>query len=101
MSIIINFIILIIDKPLSHWNLCKAVYLEYAKYVDDINQIEPIPDNYGRFINLIKSATKKSIPRGHRHNNYTPCWIEEYEKLLQEYERNGNEINTNKFIAYL
>lgn len=47
------------------WDLHKTVWFECTKYVEaNINQIEPMPDNYGRFINLIKSAAKKAIPRG-------------------------------------
>jgi hypothetical protein len=74
----IGLIIPTIDKPfMPCWNLRKAAWSEFSKYVDDnIKFIDPIPDNYGRFIKLIKTAAKKSIPRGHRHN-YIPCWTKE------------------------
>lgn len=80
------------------WNLHKAAWPEYTKYFDDnINRIEATSDNYEGFINLIKTAAKKSIPRSHKHN-YTYCWTEKCEELLKEYERNGNEINASKLI---
>jgi len=98
----IGLIIPTIDKPfMLRWDLRKAAWPEYTKYVDDnINRINPIPDNYGRFINLMKRAAKKSIPRSHRHN-YNPCWTNECEELLKEYEKDGNEINADKLIALL
>ncbi|VVC44274.1 Hypothetical protein CINCED_3A014425 [Cinara cedri] len=87
-TVTIDLIIPTIDKHIMpRWNLRKAAWPEYSKYIDDdINRIEPIPHNYGRFINLIKTATKKSISRGHRHTKY---------------ERDGKEINADKLIAYL
>lgn len=101
-TVTIGLIIPTIDKHfMPRWNIRKAAWPKYSKYVDDnINRIEPIPDNYSRFINLIKTAAKKLVPRGHRHN-YTPCWTKECEKLLKEYERDGNEVNADKLIALL
>lgn len=60
----------IIDKPfMPRWNLRKANWSEYTKYVEEnINRIKPLPDNYVRFIKQIKTAAMKSIPRGHRSN---------------------------------
>lgn len=88
----IGLIMPTIDKPfMPRWNLRKAAWFEYTKYVDDnINRIEPISDNYGRFINIIKSAAKKSVPRGHKHN-YTPCWTKKCKKLLKEYEKERSQ----------
>ncbi|KAL4153463.1 hypothetical protein QTP88_001296 [Uroleucon formosanum] len=92
----------IIDKPfMPRWNLRKANWTEYTKYIDEnINQIKPIPENYIRFIKLIKTAARKSIPRGHR-SNYTPCWSKECESLLQEHERDGKEVTVNRLIRLL
>lgn len=92
----------IIDKPfMPRWNLRKANWSEYTKYVEEnINRIKPISDNYVRFIKLIKTATMKSIPRGHR-SNYTPCWSKECESLLQEYERDGKDVTANRLIRLL
>lgn len=92
----------IIDKPfMPRWNLRKANWTEYTKYIDEnINQIKPIPENYIRFIKLIKTAARKSIPRGHR-SNYTPCWSKECELLLQEHERDGKEVTANRLIRLL
>lgn len=92
----------IIDKPfMPRWNLRKANWSEYTKYVEEnINRIKPILDNYIRFIKLIKTAATKSIPRGYR-SNYTSCWSKECESLLQEFERNANDVTTNRLIRLL
>lgn len=101
-TVSIGMIISTLDKLfIPCWNLRKTAWSEYTKYFDDnINRIEPIPDNYIRFINLIKTSAKKSIPRGLRHN-YTLYWTKECEELLKEYESDGNEINVNKLIVLL
>jgi hypothetical protein len=98
----VGIIIPIIDKPpMLRWNLCKAEWSMYTKYVEDnINRFKPIPENYVRFIKFIKTAAEKSIPRGHRHS-YTPCWTKQCESLLQEYERDGNEVTANSLIRLL
>jgi len=89
-----------INKPkISRWNLWKARWPEYTKYMEDnINQIPPIPENYSRFIKLIKKAATPAIPRGHRQN-YTPYWNKEYELLLHEYDQSKSEIDVNRLMA--
>jgi len=80
------------------WNLQKAKWSVYTKYVEEnINRIKPIPENYARFIKLIKTAAVKSILKGHRHN-YTPCWSKECESFFHKYEKDGNDVTTNRLI---
>jgi hypothetical protein len=57
----------------------------------NINRIPPLPENYPRFVKLVKKAAYTAIPRDYRQN-YTPCWNMECASLLKEYERTGNEI---------
>jgi hypothetical protein len=67
---------------------------------DNINRIPPIPENYLRFVKLIKKASTTAIPRGHRQN-YIPCWNKECELLLQEYVHLGSEVIANRLMALL
>jgi len=97
----IEIIIPTIDKPfMSRWNLRKAKWSVYKKYVEEnINRIKPIPENYFKFIKLIKTAVEKSISREYRHS-YS-CWTKECESLLQEYERDENEVTANRLVCLL
>lgn len=49
------------------WNLQKAIWPNFTKYTEEnINRIHSIPENYCRFVKLIKNITSLAIPRGHR-----------------------------------
>jgi hypothetical protein len=74
-TVSVGIIIPTIDKPpMPRWNLRKADWVAFSKYVEEnINRIKPKTANYIRFVKLLKTAAKKSIPKGHRHS-YTPCW---------------------------
>lgn len=91
-----------INKPaIPRWNLQKERWSDYTKYIkDNINRIPPFPENYLRFVKLIKKAATTAIPRGHRQN-YIPCWNKECELLLQEYEQSGSEVTANRLMALL
>lgn len=79
----------------------KAKWPEYTKYMEDnINRIPPIPENYLRFVKLLKRAATTAILRGHRQN-YIPCWNKECELLLHEYEQSGSEVTANRLMALL
>jgi len=83
------------------WNLHKANWDAYTNYMEkNINRIPPLPENYPRFVKLVKKATCTAIPKGHRQN-YTPCWNMECTYLLKEYERTGNETIANQLIESL
>lgn len=50
-------------------NLQKADWFAFSKYFEEnINLIKTERANYIRFVKLLKTAAKKSIPRGHRHS---------------------------------
>jgi hypothetical protein len=66
----------------------------------NINCIPPLPENYPRFVKLVKKAACTAIPRGHR-KNYIPCWNTECASLLKEYECTGNETIANQLIKSL
>lgn len=55
-----------INNPeMPRWNLRKARWADYTKYMEEnINRIPPIPENYSRFVKLIKKAAALAIPRG-------------------------------------
>lgn len=91
-----------INKPeIPRWNLQKAKWAEYTKYMEDnINRIPPIPDNYLRFVKLIKKAALIVIPRGYRQN-YISCWNKDCKLLLHEYEQTRNEVTANRLMALL
>lgn len=81
-------IIASIEKP--RWNFGKASWWKYSKEVDaNIRWIEPIKENYGRFVKMILSTAKKSIPRGYR-KEYIPGWSNDIEKLFNDFENSGD-----------
>jgi hypothetical protein len=81
-----------------------SFFLFYTYYFnvlrENINRIRTETANYIRFVKLLKTAAKKSIPRGHRHS-YTPYWTKECDTLLNEYEKDGIEVNANRLIGLL
>lgn len=54
----VRIIIPTIDKPpMPRWNLRKADWFAFSKYVEEnINRIKPETDNYIRFVKLLKTA---------------------------------------------
>ena len=54
---------------------------------DNIRFIEPVCENYDRFVKILIAIGKKTVPRGYR-KEYIPCWTEEsdrsYEQLLED-----------------
>ncbi|UYV69795.1 hypothetical protein LAZ67_7000750, partial [Cordylochernes scorpioides] len=89
------------SAPIPRWNLGKANWEAFTKYIEDnINQIPPTPKNYSRASNLIISCAKKFIPRGHR-KIYIPCWSPESERLYQEYNLSGNTETAENLIRSL
>lgn len=83
------------------WNLRKAKWEDYTSYMEkNINRIPPLPENYPRFVKLVKKTASTAIPRGHRQN-YIPCWNRECDSLLKEYEHTGDETIANQIIKSL
>jgi len=82
-------------------NSHKTDWYVFSKYVEEnINRITPETANNIRFVKLLKTVTKKSIPRGYRHSN-NPCWTKECETLLSEYKKDGTEVNANRLVGLL
>ena len=52
----------------------------------DFDEVEPIPENYDRFIGLIRVVSRRHIPRGCR-TNYIPGLTEESQSLYEAYKK--------------
>jgi hypothetical protein len=91
-----------INKPeLPRWILRKANRDSYSKYIENnINRVEPVRENYIRFIKHLKTAVTKSIPKGHVQN-YIPCWNKECKEVLKEYVENGSDISAKRLMNLL
>ena len=51
-----------------------------------IEEVNPIPENYGRFIVLLRVVSRRHIPRGCR-SNYIPGLTDEPKSLSEAYKR--------------
>lgn len=88
-----------IPKP--RWNFQKADWLSFASRVDSAIRFVPNDiDSYERFLGVIKSAAKKSIPRGYR-KRYIPCWTSEMEELYKQFEEQGNDEISDHLLELL
>ena len=70
------------------FNLKKADWNQYSTEFDNlIEDVDPTPENYGRFIELMYVTSRKHMPRGCREQ-YNPGISEEsqslYESSIQE-----------------
>ena len=78
------------SKPVNRWNFRKADRKQYSRITGQLSSDLPSPDTtkvdeaYQKFCRAMFSATKETIPRGHRRN-YTPCWGEECESLYKDF----------------
>ena len=69
------------------FNLRKAKWDDYSTDFDEaIEEVEPIPENYDRFIGLIRVVSRRHIPRGCR-TNYIPGLTEESQSLYEAYNK--------------
>jgi len=86
-------------KP--RWNFRKANWTAFSKSLDNnIRWIDPIANNYERFIGMIKGTAKRYIPQSYRYK-YIPCWNEESDRLCAEYQRNGQAETVDKLLGSL
>lgn len=89
------------STPRPRWNFQKADWKTYAKYIDaNIRWVQPEPQNYSRFIGLIKAAAKRTIPRGFR-KEYIPGWNEESNRLKEEYDENSSKEKATELLQSL
>ena len=66
------------------FNLRKADWDGYSTELDKlIEDVEPIPENYGGFVDKVGVATRRYIPRGCR-TNHIPSLSEESKSLYEE-----------------
>ena len=73
-----------LEKP--RWNFSKANWQTFRSEVDKLLRFVPARvDNYNRFVGIIKSVAKRTIPRGFR-KTYIPCWSNELENLYRSYQ---------------
>ena len=63
------------------FNLRNAKLDDFSTEFDEaIQEVEPIPENYDRFIGLIRVVSRRHIPRGCR-TNYIPGFTEESQSI--------------------
>lgn len=80
------------------FNFKKANWNGFSKELDKmINNIKPIPENYDAFNELVKSISRKTIPRGCRTRYFsalTPELMETLNKYTEMFEANLFEEET-------
>ena len=68
------------------YNPKKVKWQSYAKEVDNgIANTNPVPENYEKFVNLVKRSSYKNIPRGCR-TSYV-CGLNDQSKDMYEYHQ--------------
>ena len=76
------------------FNLRKAKWDYFSTDFDEaIEEFEHIPENYDRFIGLIRVVSRRHIPRGCR-TNYIPGLTEESHSLYEAYNK---QYSSNPF----
>lgn len=82
---------LVSSIPRPRWNFKKANWPLFTNELDKcLRFIPPTSDNYNRFVDLVISTAKKTIPRGYR-KEYIPGWSDTSENLYQEFLESGNQ----------
>ena len=78
------------------YNLKKAKWQSYAKEVDNgIANTNPVPENYEKFVNLVRRSSNKNIPRGCR-TSYV-CGLNDQSKdMYEDYQRRFAEDPFNE-----
>jgi len=87
--------------PLPRWNFRKARWNDFSKYIDEIcRRIPATGENMTRFNKLLLTGAARHIPRGFRRR-YVPCWSQESEELLEEYERTQSPEVADELLSSL
>ena len=69
------------------FDLRKADWDGYSTELDTLfEDVEPIPENYGGFVDKVRVASRRYIPRGCR-TNHIPALSEESKSLYEEYKK--------------
>ena len=68
------------------YNLKKAKWKSYEKEVDNgIANINPVPENYDKFVNIVKRSSNKNIPRGCR-TSYVCDLNDQSKDMYEDYQ---------------
>ena len=79
----------------NRWNFGKADWEKFSQTIEStILRIPANASNYHRFVGLVISSAKQSIPRGHR-NVIIPGWSKESQELFDSFQETGN-VETGK-----
>ena len=82
------------------FNLRKSKWDDFSTDFDEaIEEVEPIPENYDRFIGVIRVMSRRHIPRGWR-TNYIPGLTEESQSLHEAYKKQYSS-NSNQVAHHL
>ena len=88
------------SKPVKRWNFGKANWTRYNALTNKLAKSLLPPDSpdvylaYQDLSNVVRTAAKKSIPRG-RRNNDIPCWDGECENLYRSFLQSPKESDSN------
>ena len=75
-------------------NTRKAKLDDFSTDFDEaIEEVKPTPENYDRFICLVRLVSRRNIPRGCR-TNYIPGLTEESQSLYEAYKK---QYSSNPF----
>ena len=78
------------------YNLKKAKWQSYAKEVDNgIANTNPVPENYEKFVNLVRRSSNKNIPRGCR-TSYVCGLNDQSKEMYEDYQRRFAEDPYNE-----
>ena len=69
------------------FNLKRADWEGFSPDLDcNIEEVDAIPENYERFVEMLRMASRKHIPRGCR-SNYMPSLTDESKSLYEAYKK--------------
>ena len=78
------------------YNLKKAKWQSYAKEVNNgIANTDPVPENYEKFVNLVRRSSNKNIPRGCR-TSYVCGLNDQSKEMYEDYQRRVAEDPFNE-----
>ena len=95
-----------LSKPVERWNFRKANWSHYNTLTHKLVLSLLPPDSpdvdlaYQDFCNVIRTATKNSIPRD-RRNNHIPCWDAECKNLYRTFQQSPEESDSNRAATAL
>lgn len=73
------------------FNFKKAQWSKFTEDLDrEVKKVEPYPDRYDQFVDLVKMISRRHIPRGCR-TSYIPGLCKDTKTLLEKYEQLFNE----------